>query len=87
MTYLIPGRSTLFLEQQIMLLLADYFSLERRKVTLDSRLVDDLYVDSLNVVEIAILLNETFSIELPAERVARWRTVADICGLVRNTCK
>ncbi len=85
MTYLTPGYCDYFIEQQVMVLLANYFQVERRKILFDSRLIEDLYVDSINIVELAILLNEAFDIELPEPGVARWRTVADVCRLVGIT--
>ncbi|AMB87996.1 acyl carrier protein [Pseudomonas agarici] len=85
MTYLTPGYCDDFIEQQVMVLLADYFQLERRKILFELRLIEDLYVDSMHIVEMAVLLNEAFDIELPEPGVARWRTVADVCRLVGIT--
>lgn len=55
----------------------------RYQIDLDSRLVEDLHVDSLDVVEIVMALNEEFGIELTEEMVAKWRVVRDIgCWVV-----
>ncbi len=85
MSYLIPGNCEYFIEQQVMVLLASYFQLERRKVLLDSRLIEDLYLNSMGIIEVAMLLNEAFEIDLPESGVAGWRTVADVCRLVGIT--
>nr|WP_284731311.1 phosphopantetheine-binding protein [Pseudomonas brassicacearum] len=42
-------------------------------------MVEDLHVDSLEVVEIVMVLNERLCIELTGEMVAKWETVRDIC--------
>lgn len=85
MSYLIPGNCEYFIEQQVMVLLAGYFQLERRKVLLDSRLIEDLYLNSMGIIEMAMLLNDAFEIDLPESGVAGWRTVADVCRLVGIT--
>ncbi|CAI8937982.1 acyl carrier protein [Pseudomonas sp. IT-P253] len=74
------------IERQVIKVLSDYFSVGRRKIESSSRLVEDLYMDSMSVVEIVMALNEAFGVELPAEEVAGWRTVADICYLV-GSCR
>lgn len=66
--------------------LMDYFRSDHRKVELDSRLVEDLGVDSISLVEIILELNDAFDIELDGEDVAQWRTVDDICCSIR-LCK
>ncbi|QXI27100.1 acyl carrier protein [Pseudomonas vanderleydeniana] len=85
MSYLKPGHCEHFIEQQVMVLLAGHFQLERRQVLLDSRLIEDLYLDSMGIIEMVMLLNEAFRIDLPEDGVASWRTIADVCRLVGNT--
>ena len=70
------------IESQIIKLLSDCLSLDGCNIESSSRLVEDLFVDSMNVIEIVMLINEVFDIELPREGVAAWRTVQDICLLV-----
>ncbi|KPA90803.1 MULTISPECIES: phosphopantetheine-binding protein [Pseudomonas] len=84
MSYLTPGHCEHFIEQQVVVLLAGHFQLERRKVLLESRLIEDLYLNSMGIIEMALLLNEAFEIDLPEEGVAGWRTIADVCRLVGN---
>ena len=75
------------LEHQVKMLLSDYFSVGRKTIETDSRLVEDLYVDSVGVVEIVMALNEAFGIDLPEEGVEQWKTVGDICELVNATAR
>jgi acyl carrier protein len=67
---------------QVLKVLSDYFPVGCREVELASRLVEDLYVDSISLVEIVMALNESFGIELPEDRVGLWRTVEDVCESV-----
>lgn len=70
---------------QVIKVLSDYFSVGRREVQLTSRLVEDLYVDSISLVEIVMALNETFDIDLPEDGVGLWRTVEDVCKSVMSS--
>jgi acyl carrier protein len=75
---------SLEVERQVIKILSDYFPVGRGVIEASSRLVEDLYVDSMNVVEIVMTLNEAFDVEVPAAGVAEWRTVGDICCLVES---
>ena len=45
-----------------------------------TRFSEDLALDSLDIVEITMELEETFEIELPSDAHARFRSVADVVG-------
>ncbi|WP_212796862.1 phosphopantetheine-binding protein [Pseudomonas sp. St316] len=64
-------------EFQIIKLLSGYFSASR-SISGCSRLVEDLCADSVDVVEIVMMIDETFNVELSSRQVAQWRSVADI---------
>ena len=70
---------------QVIKVLSDYFPAGRRDIELTSRLVQDLYVDSISLIEIVMALNETFGIDLPEDRVGLWRTVEDVCETVMSS--
>jgi acyl carrier protein len=70
------------IEPKVIKVLSDYFSVGRRTIGSSSRLVKDLYVDSMDVVEVVMMLNEIFDVELPQSGVAGWRSVADIVSSV-----
>ena len=48
----------------------------------DARLREDLGLDSLDAVELAIAAERAFGVDIEEEQVARLRTVADIVALV-----
>lgn len=49
---------------------------------LDSHLVDDLGLDSLERVTIALALEEKFGVEISDMTIAKWRVVSDIAASV-----
>ncbi len=50
----------------------------------DSRLVDDLKADSLDVVELIMSLEERYNIEVPDEDLSQLKTVGDIVRYIES---
>ena len=59
---------------------------EGTEITWDSKLGDDLMLDSLSMVELVMFLEECFSIEIPDEEAGGIVTVGDACGVIKK-CK
>jgi acyl carrier protein len=72
------------IQHKVIGVVADYFSVCHRTVGISSRLVEDLYLDSMGVVELVMALNDAFAIELPESGVAEWKTVGDICRTIEE---
>lgn len=51
-------------------------------VNLNSKLIDDLEADSLDLVEILMDVEAEFEIEIEDEDAEKWETVIDICVTV-----
>ena len=56
------------------------------EVTWDSKLGDDLELDSLDMVELVMFLEECFGIEIPDEEAGGIVTVGDACAVIKK-CK
>jgi acyl carrier protein len=55
------------------------------RVKLEASFIDDLDADSLAIVELTLVFEETFDIEIPDEEADRMRTVRDaIISVERN---
>jgi len=54
------------------------------EVTLNSRFIDDLGADSLDTVEIVMLFEEEFGIEIPDEDAERIQTVNQAVEYIRT---
>lgn len=70
------------IETLIVAMLAHTLVVDVEVVTPNARLVEDLGADSLNVIEIALDINDALNIELPAEGLACIRNVEDLYRLV-----
>jgi acyl carrier protein len=65
-------------------IMADRLGIPADQIALDARLVEDLGLDSLDAVELAIAVERRFEIEVAEEELARLRTVADVVGLIES---
>ena len=59
---------------------------EGTEIKWDSKLSDDLMLDSLSMVELVMFLEECFSIEIPDEEAGSIVTVGDACSTIKK-CK
>lgn len=64
--------------------LAEQFELEAESITMDTSLIDDLGADSLDVVELIMTLEETFSISISDEDAVKLDTVGKIVDYLEN---
>ncbi len=62
----------------------DVLAVDADKVTLDAKFGDDLDADSLDLVELVMALEETFSIEVPEQDLDGVVTVKDAYDLVKS---
>lgn len=70
------------IEQRVRELLAKKFSLAPEKITAESRLIEDLNVDSFGALELIFEVEEAFGLKIPDAEVERVRTVQDIVAYV-----
>jgi acyl carrier protein len=53
-------------------------------ITSDSSLKDDLDLDSLDVIELLMILEEDFGLEINLEELVDITTVGDACGIIEE---
>lgn len=56
--------------------------IETEEIKSDSILTEDLYADSLDLVEIGLALEDEFGIEIPDEEAENMRTVKDVVSYI-----
>ena len=59
-------------------ILMEQLHIQREQITLEARLMADLGADSLDMVEIAMKVEETFNLTIPDEEMENVRTVGDL---------
>lgn len=65
-------------------IIVDHLQLKREDITKDSRIVEDLNADSLDVVEMVMDLEDEFGVSIPDEAVTDLKTVGDIVNFVEK---
>ncbi|WP_245557976.1 meromycolate extension acyl carrier protein AcpM [Nocardia thailandica] len=58
--------------------------IDAAEVTIEKHFVDDLEIDSLSLVEIAVQLEDTYDVKVPDEDLASLRTVGDAVAYVQK---
>ncbi len=72
---------------QVIELIADELNIDKAGITADTKLREDLNVDSLDVVDLIMKLEDTFNIEVSDEAAAKLISVADIVAYVQDATK
>ena len=59
--------------------------IEPSEITPEKSFVDDLDIDSLSMVEIAVAAQDKFDVEIPDEQLKDLKTVQDVIDYVRKS--
>ena len=70
--------------EKIRTILSEQLSVEEDEITLSSNIIDDLGADSLDLVDMAMTVEDEFGIELPEEMLEKVQTVEDIINYIDN---
>ena len=68
-------------------LLADQLNIDAGKITENSKVIDDLGADSLDVVEMLMTLEDEFNVTVTDEESVNLKTVGDIVKLIESKTK
>lgn len=63
-------------------IIANQLDIDADSITVESRLIEDLKADSLDVVELIMDLEQEFGIEIPDDDLPKIKTVGDIVSFV-----
>lgn len=70
--------------EKVRALIAQQLNLDENEITRESRLVDDLHADSLDIVELVMSLEEEIGTEISDEELSKLKTVGDIVAYVEK---
>lgn len=65
-------------------MLAEQLGIAKTKVTLESRIIEDLGADSLDVVELLMTLEDETGKTIPDEQVTTIKTVGDLVAVLEK---
>ncbi|MFA1545754.1 acyl carrier protein [Actinomadura chokoriensis] len=62
----------------------DIVGIDKSEVTPEKNFIDDLDIDSLSMVEIAVAAQDQFGVEIPDDELRNLKTVKDVINFVQN---
>ncbi len=72
------------IEIRVKRVILDQLDVEAENVKPESVLIDDLYCDSLDIVELVIDLEDEFDFNIPDEDIDNFKTVKDVMDYVES---
>ena len=73
--------------EKVKSILADQLGLKEDKIKPESRIVEDLGADSLDVVELLMTMEDDFGVSVSDEEAVNLKTVADIVKMLEGKVK
>lgn len=73
--------------EKVKQLICDQLGKSPDKISMETRIVEDLGADSLDVVELLMSLEDEFGLSLPDEVAMQMKTVADIVNYIDENSK
>lgn len=70
--------------EKIKKILSEQLELDKEEITLESNIVDDLGADSLDLVDMAMTVEDEFGLELPDEMLETVQTVEDVIRYIES---
>ena len=68
-------------------MLANQLNVEVDKITKDSRIVEDLGADSLDMIEMLMAFEEEFNLSIPDDKAEKLKTVGDVADFIDENSK
>ena len=68
--------------EQIRLMLSQLFEIDKEEITLESKLVEELELDSIDAVDLVVKLQKTIGKKIMPEEFKQVRTVKDVVDVV-----
>lgn len=75
------------LEEKVIKIIIDQLEVEPEKVTMNASFSEDLKADSIDRLELVVVLEEAFKIEIPDEDTEKIKTVGDAVNYVKSRAK
>jgi len=73
--------------ERVKKLLSEQLNIKPETITEKSRVIEDLGADSLDVVEMLMVLEDEFNVTVSDEESMALKTVGDICSLIDSKTK
>ena len=72
------------MEEKVIKLISDATKIDAGKINMETNFVEDLNLDSLDIVELMMKMEDDFGIEIPEEDAEGLKTVKDVVGYLEK---
>lgn len=72
------------IEDRVRSIISDQLGVAEEDVKHDSKFIEDLGADSLDIVELIMAMEEEFNVEIPDEEAEKIRNVSDVINYLKN---
>jgi acyl carrier protein len=72
------------IEERLTKIISDHLGVDPKTVKPESKLVDDLNADSLDLVELVMAVEDEYELNIPDDEGESFRTVSDVIAYVRK---
>ena len=72
------------MEEKVIKLVAEATKIDSAKITSGSSFIDDLNLDSLDIVELMMKMEDEFGIEIPEEDAESLKTIKDVSNYIEK---
>lgn len=67
---------------KVRMLLANQLNISADKIKMESRFIEDLNIDSLDMIEMLMALEDEFGVIIPNDKIDKIKTVGDLCKFI-----
>ena len=72
------------MQEKVISLVSEATKVEAGKISGTTSFIDDLNLDSLDIVELMMKMEDEFGVEIPEEEAENLKTVGDVCKYVES---
>lgn len=73
--------------EEVKKILVEQLHADPNKITMDSKIKDDLGADSLDVLQLLMTIEEEYGVTIPDEELAKFSTVKDVVSYMESIKK
>ena len=71
-------------EQRVVEIVCEHLAVDKEKVTRDTKFIEDIGADSLDIVELVMELEEEFDIQIPDDQAEKIKTVGEAVDFIEK---
>lgn len=72
------------IEEKVKVFLIDDLEIEEEKIRMDAKLKDDIGIDSLDFVDIVVIVEKNFGFKIKPEEMAGVTTLSQFCDYIES---